>query len=104
MDHVMLHRRFYPFATHHTGHCPHANGTDPALSEGLPLVTALVGDTDAPEDPTPGSARCTVLTWDATRVARCARGSAERASVSSGCLLLVAVPQLSGAHDLSAPE
>src|SRR4029450_11391722 len=85
MDHVMLHRRFYPFATHHTGHCPHANGTDPALSEGLPLVTALVGDTDAPEDPTPGSARGTVLTWDATRVARCARGSAERASVSSGC-------------------
>src|SRR2546425_11083075 len=53
MDHVMLHHPFYPFATHHTGRFRHANTADSACSEGLPLVTPLLGDTAARDDPAP---------------------------------------------------
>jgi len=66
VDRVMLHHPFYPFATHHTGRFRHANAADPACSEGLPLVTALLGDTAATMIQLPVSALCTVLTWDAT--------------------------------------
>jgi len=50
MDHVTLHHLFYTFATHHTGRVRHADAADPACSEGLPLVTPLLGDTAARDD------------------------------------------------------
>ncbi len=63
----MLRRPFSPFAAHHTGRVCHANAADLACPAGLPLVTALLGNTAARDDPAPGGALGSIITSDATR-------------------------------------